>query len=278
MTPVRARLKGSLPRPVVEWGTRLERLLRPSKRATYHLQAERQWATELIRIRSDNAVLAGPFAGLKYVNIQKWSSVTPLLLGTYEQELFPIISSWDDHPPEFLVDVGCAEGYYAVGLAVRYPGLRVVAFDTDEDEQKLCLEMAQLNGVADRLSVLGECTPDYLEQILRSSNHSILIMDCEGCEAVLLDPALVPALRTTEVVVELHDFCSPNVSDLICERFGATHRVSLVEAQERTEVPDIIQDLPPHLQRFVVSEHRPPLPRPMSWAHMVPMTATDDGL
>jgi hypothetical protein len=37
-------------------------------------------------------------------------------------------------------------------------------------------------------------------------------MDCEGCEAVLLDPALVPALRTTEVVVELHDFCSPHVS------------------------------------------------------------------
>jgi hypothetical protein len=278
MSPVRARLKGLLPPPLVEWSTRLERLLRPSKRAAYQLQAERQWATELIRIRSDNTVLAGPFAGLKYVNIQKWSSVTPLLLGTYEQELFPIISSWDDHPPGFLVDVGCAEGYYAVGLAVRYPELRVVAFDTDEDERKLCLEMAQLNGVADRLSVFGECTPEYLEQILRSSNHSILIMDCEGCEAVLLNPALVPALRSTEIVVELHDFCSPHVSDLICERFGVTHKVSVVEAKERTEVPDIIQDLPPHLQRFVVDEHRPRLPRPMSWAHLVPTTARDNGL
>ena len=101
MSPVRARLKGSLPHPLVEWGTRLERLLRPNKPAAYNLQAERQWATELIRIRSANTVLAGPFAGLKYVNIQKWSSVTPLLLGTYEQELFPILSSWDDHPRNF---------------------------------------------------------------------------------------------------------------------------------------------------------------------------------
>jgi hypothetical protein len=278
MSSLRARLKGLMPGPLTEWGTRLERLLRPSKRAAYHLQAERERATELIRIRSDNTVLAGPFAGLKYVNVQKWSSVTPLLLGTYEQELIPIISSWDDHPPELLVDVGCAEGYYAVGLAVRYPGLRVVAFDTDEDEQKLCQEMSQLNGVADRLSVRGECTPECLEQILRSSSHSILIMDCEGCEAVLLDPTLVPALRTTEVVVELHDFCSPHVSDLICERFGVTHKVSLMEAKERTEVPDIIQDLPLHLQRFVVDEHRPRLPRPMSWAHLVPTNATYDGL
>ena len=102
-------------------------------------------------------------------------------------------------------------------------------------------------------------------------------MDCEGCEAILLDPSRVPALRTTEVVVELHDFCSPHVSDLICKRFAATHRVSLVEAQERTEVPDIIQDLPPHLQDFAVSEHRPRLPRPMSWAHLVPTSATNDG-
>jgi hypothetical protein len=51
-----------------------------------------------------------------------------------------------------------------------------------------------------------------------------------------------------------------------------------MEAKERTEVPDIIQDLPLHLQRFVVDEHRPRLPRPMSWAHLVPTNATYDGL
>ena len=46
-----------------------------------------------------------------------------------------------------IVDVGAKFGYYAVGLARRYPAAAVVAYDVDWWARRACRRMAAANGV-----------------------------------------------------------------------------------------------------------------------------------
>ncbi len=94
--------------------------------------------------------------------------------------------------PHLVVDIGAAEGYYAVGLARRLPRCRIVAFDIDPIARKMCRRLAKLNGVRDRVEVRGECDTTYLWTL---PPHSFVLSDCEGAEKTLLDPDRAPALK-----------------------------------------------------------------------------------
>ncbi len=102
-----------------------------------------------------------------------------------------------------VVDIGCDEGYYAVGMAMRLPRARVYAFDINSQAQHDCAQMAVLNNVQDRVVIGGECTWEGLQQLLKPGD--LVICDCEGCEAALMDPAKAPALARAFLIVELHD-------------------------------------------------------------------------
>ncbi len=64
-------------------------------------------------------IFSGPFAGMAYVARAVGSAVVPKLVGSYEQELHGVLADIAQTPYMVVVDVGCAEGYYAVGLAAR---------------------------------------------------------------------------------------------------------------------------------------------------------------
>ena len=81
-------------------------------------------------------------------------------------------------PYERIVDIGCAEGYYAVGLALRMPGTRIFAFDINEKAQAACRNLATLNGVSDRVTVGGLFSgADFADY-----GGSCVICDIEGAE------------------------------------------------------------------------------------------------
>src|SRR5207302_355482 len=66
-------------------------------------------------------ILGGPFAGMEYVSAATEGALVPRLLGTYESELHPHLQAFAEAGLDCVVDVGCAEGYYAVGLARMMP-------------------------------------------------------------------------------------------------------------------------------------------------------------
>jgi hypothetical protein len=43
----------------------------------------------------------------------------PKFLGTYERELYSVIERAIELAPRYVLNIGCAEGFYAVGLALR---------------------------------------------------------------------------------------------------------------------------------------------------------------
>ena len=73
------------------------------------------------RLGRPTTVLNGPFRGMKYLSRAYCSAVLPKLLGTYECELIPAIDRLARSDADRIVDIGAAEGYYAVGLALKVP-------------------------------------------------------------------------------------------------------------------------------------------------------------
>lgn len=209
-------------------------------------------------------VQSGPFAGMAYVSEAVCSSLVPKLLGSYEAELHEVFAQILARDYETVIDVGCAEGYYAVGLALRLPHARVHAFDIDARARALCTKLAQANNVGERVMVGGECDHERLNSLIRG--RTLIVCDCEGCELHLLDPELAPELRRSDLVVELHDMIVPNITPTILSRFAATHEITLVDTAERdpNDFP-ILKNLDRLTQRTAVAEFRD---EPMQWGYL----------
>jgi hypothetical protein len=188
----------------------------------------------LTRTRTESRVQAGPFTGMRYVADSVGSAYIPKLLGIYENELTAEVESICQRKPGLIVDIGAAEGYYAVGLAVRNPQAKVVAFEMEPKGQATLREMTRLNQVASRVEVRGKCEPADLSAILGEAPRPIVVCDVEGYEARLLDLQTVPALAQAAMLVELHDFIVPGITEELKRRFEATHRIKHIWQQPRS--------------------------------------------
>lgn len=130
-----------------------------AKRKEESLQAE---ATNIFNsLFRDLTVLHGPFKEMKYpVFDSVGSGLYPKLIGSYERELGGVIEIICRQEYSEIIDIGCAEGYYAVGCSMRMPGAKVFAYDTSDKARRLCAEMARLNNVHDKIEIRSKCTPE----------------------------------------------------------------------------------------------------------------------
>ena len=65
-----------------------------------------------------------------------------------------------------LINIGCAEGYYAVGFAHANPAIEVLAVDTSSPALDMLSKLATLNGLQDRIHIADAHTPAELEGLL----------------------------------------------------------------------------------------------------------------
>ncbi|MBK8094095.1 MAG: hypothetical protein IPK32_19525 [Verrucomicrobiaceae bacterium] len=189
--------------------------------------------------------------------------ITNKWLGSYEAELASVIPAILHKGYRRIIDVGCAEGWYVVGLAVRMPNTEFVAFDIDPISRGQCRKLVRLNACSARVRFAGECT--HADMNTLAGAGTLLICDIEGFERMLLDPAKAPALMQTEVLVEVHEdgADSRDLNQLLRARFDATHRIQEIwpedrqawVRQNRPAVPATIDD---GLLLAGVQEHRAP--------------------
>lgn len=179
----------------------------------------------------------GPFAGMAYVGAATEGALLPRLIGTYEQELHPAIEAFAAQGLDCVIDVGCAEGYYAVGLARRMPGVEVHARDTDPKAQAACADLARRNGVQGQVKVGGLFAPEDFAAF--AGRRCLVVCDIEGAEDDLLRPDLAPALAGMSLIVESHECYKPGLTDRLVERFAPTHDIERLEIGPRTlPLPD----------------------------------------
>jgi len=230
------------------------------------------YLTHLTRERTDCQVRSGFFAGMHYVQNSVGSAYLPKLLGIYERELSTQVESICAGKPELIVDVGAAEGFYAIGLARRNPQAKVIAFEMEPRGQATLREMAALNNVVDRIEIKGKCEAADLVVALGNASAPVVVCDVEGYEEKLLDLQAVPALRHATILVELHDFIIPGITEKLKDRFGPTHRIEHIWQQPRSRADFPWRTLgtallPRSYLEWSVSEWRPVQ---MSWLWLVP--------
>jgi hypothetical protein len=212
-------------------------------------------------------VLAGPFAGLGYLPASTGSVLGAKLLGTYESELHPVIEEFIASGFDLVVNAGAGEGYYAVGLAVRIPEARVVAFEVEETGREQCLRLAAHNGVGKRCAVSGLCTSGELVAALATGRRCAVVADVEGAEAELLDPTSVPGLAEAAVLVEVHERLKPGVTERLLGWYTPTHQIRRIPTRPAGGRVPAVAGLPPSAVRLLQDEMRP---WPMEWFWMTP--------
>jgi hypothetical protein len=269
--------KGQKRMPQISSLHRLKRLLEGSFPRFYNALRWR-WYRHVLRrmvnvivVQHGLVVQNGPFEGMQYIPEMLNSEellrhdLLPKILGCYEAELHTVLRWVSGRDYKLIVNIGCSEGYYSIGLSLRLSGARVFAFDLNPAARRFCEQMARLNGVADRVTVRGECTPKDLQAL--AGKDTLVVCDCEGCELALLCPDLVPGLSACDLIVELHDCINPSISRVVCSRFYDTHEVKLLSTCNRDA------SAYPPAERFSLYEQRLALKEfrwggPPAWAFM----------
>jgi hypothetical protein len=221
-------------------------------------------------------VQEGPFKDMAYVAGAVGSSFTPKILGTYELEISHLLSGLG--PFQQGLDIGAAEGYYAVGLLYKNLCDRMIAWEMDPKGRALLAEMAATNRLQDRLEIRGQCDPEQLNQVIRTSKgNTLVIIDCEGYEDVLIGSLEEGIAQSCTFLIETHHPMCEGVHERLKQKLQRTHEVQEFFPRRRTQadmptrLPGLVKLLKlPVMSRLAMSERRCP---DLGWLLCKPKTA-----
>jgi hypothetical protein len=257
-------------KPFVKAGNFLQWKRKEAEEKKIH-QLEADLHAEAIRVFnalfSDRTVLHGPFKGLRYPELDAvGSGLYPKLIGSYERELSAVFEMACRQPYTEIIDIGCAEGYYAVGCSMRIPTAKVFAYDTNEKARTLCSEMAKLNGVDQRVVIRSLCSAEELRNF-HFTGKGLVICDCEGYEYELFDETNFANLANCDLVIEAHDFINPEISTRLRSLFSDTHEITIIKSttdDEKTTIYDYEEtnNMETLMKKLLFKEGRPDI---MEW-------------
>jgi hypothetical protein len=193
-------------------------------------------------------------------------------IGSYESELHAAIEQVVRRGYAIVVNLGCAEGYYAVGLARRMPTSTVVAVDYNPQALGLCRRLADANGLAKgRIRYAPEAT-HALGQL--SAGDAFVLADVEGAELSILDPVELPNLLEADLLVELHEHATPGIETILRRRFAASHHIAAIDSKPRDPAVGVaeLHGLSMRLRALALSE-RPTATRWLvmrAWSNLPP--------
>lgn len=190
-----------------------------------------KWRSVLIQNtvieRDGTSVIGGPFIGMKFIKSSAEGCHVAKLLGCYEQPIHKIIDQIPNKGYENIINIGCAEGYYAVGLALNCPDSKIWAFDLDENATKVCKSLAQLNNVEEQIEINKEFTSNDFQKF--TGTKTLILCDIEGAERELFADNILEATKSFDMIIESHECLVPGVTELLVNRFEQTHLIEKID-------------------------------------------------
>ena len=151
-------------------------------------------------------VAYGPFKGMKLSQDVWWGKfdLSTKMLGVYEHHVLSQIVDLSATVNGPFVDVGAADGYFAIGVAKSELMDKVYAYEISEKGRQSLRENALLNNCLDRVIIDSEANYDSLAGLLAEHRQALFLIDIEGAEYGLLNNDVLSLLRNSTVIVELH--------------------------------------------------------------------------
>jgi hypothetical protein len=203
-------------------------------------------------------VQAGPFAGMVYPadRLADVDAAVAKLLGVYEREIAWVFERAIAQNVSTFIDIGCADGYYAVGMAHASASTTTYAYDLASSARGLCSETVAASAVEGRVRIGKRFTIEALASL--PVDRALVLCDIEGGETDLLDAAAAAALSPCVVVVEVHEDDHPGAGARLQRSFARTHRATMIRQQQHRPVPAAIAAWSEKDQALAVAEFRGP--------------------
>lgn len=177
------------------------------------IQARRLQLSRQLDKALSSTVKYGPFKGLSFSGLSWWGSTdrAGMLLGIYEQE---VLSTLESIPPQYrksFIDLGAADGYYAIGVLVSNLFETSYCFEISDKGRGAIETNAALNGVEGRVHVYGIAEKDFHRKVPDSALcNSVLLVDIEGAEFEVLSAETFKRFSNSIIIIELHDHFFPD--------------------------------------------------------------------
>ena len=192
---------------------------------TNPLEAAKSKVNSAIRSRYDNRVQYGTFAGMQLSTEIWWGrfDIASKILGTYESSVLRRLEE-NAQGADCFIDIGAADGYFAVGVLTSGLFPHAVAFEISERGRRMLARNAVNNGVVASLDIRAEATFEGLNHVVAEHQRPVILCDIEGGEFALLDEALLEKLTTCVMIIELHPMFFDDGRarvNALCERASA---------------------------------------------------------
>jgi len=184
----------------------------------------------------------GPFAGLSLDERSSWGvgDFSAMMFGLYEQEVLDHLFAAFGRR-EVFVNLGAADGYYAIGMLRAGRADRAICFEMSESGRREILRNASLNGVSDRVRVLGRAAPSFIDALAgEDMRRTTLLIDIEGGEFALLGDEVLERLAGAQIIFESHEGQDDSGSAQLAELLKRAER-----HYEVTELTTGARDLSP---------------------------------
>lgn len=233
-----------------------------------------QWAGETVRERHERVshevyalcngtVKYGPFRGMQLSSKRWWGGrdLGSQCLGLYEKEILDVIETMPVGGCNTFIDIGAADGYYAIGMLLSGKARRAVCFESSEVGRSTILENWELNGRPGTLTCYAEATPSSLARLLPDElQDSLVLIDIEGAEFMVLSDEVLPLLSKFEVMIEIHNWVD-NFADQYAALLARLHKWFQITAIERAERGTFhlaeLRDFTDDNRALLTSESRP---------------------
>ena len=154
----------------------------------------------------NSTVSYGPFRGLKFCSDSWWrtSDRASMLFGLYEKE---VLESLTNIPKKYktFINLGAGEGYYGIGVLINNLFENSYCFEISDYGQNLIQKNAEINGVADRISIHGIADKGFYKGVQSDQlSKSVLFVDIEGGEFDLFDKDIFRIFKDSIIFIELH--------------------------------------------------------------------------
>lgn len=156
----------------------------------------------------EGTVRYGLFSGLKLPQRTYWgrSEISSQLLGIYEIEIQNSIFE-NSIGKRYFVDIGAADGYFAIGVLVANLFESSIAYEIDPRGREIIKTNAALNGVSNKIQVRGEANSSWYDEYSKEFLADCLILiDIEGFEFSLMNETSFMNLSSSIIIIEIHDF------------------------------------------------------------------------
>ena len=249
-SPMRSRSEGVPPEQLAEW--RLETVRERQTRIS-------QEVFELM----GGIVGYGPFRGMQLSNQTWWGKLDlgSQVLGLYESEILGAIELMGASDFKFFIDIGAADGYYAVGMLVSEKVQEVICYEANELGRATIERNWIANKSPGKLRVLGEATEaSILSLQAEVLEDAFVLIDIEGYEFNLLTGPVLAALSQSTVIIEVHNWVE-NFQELYAQLLRRADQYFEIQILPRQQAQTVnlpeLRDFTDDNRLLLTSERRP---------------------